>query len=311
MTPTLAIEARGLTKKFGTFVAVDGLDLAVPPGEVFGLLGSNGAGKSTAIRMLCGLLKPSAGGASVVGVDVVEDPEGVKRRIGYMTQRFSLYEDLTVRENLEFFGGIYGLAGDRAAERHRWAVKTANLEGKEELITRSLPGGWKQRLALACAILHGPPMVFLDEPTGGVDPISRRRFWDLIDALSAQGVTVLVTTHYLDEAEHCHRIGLMHEGRLVALGSVAELKRVFLGRAMLEVSAPRLMGAVEALEQEPYVIEASVFGTRLHVVVADAEEGRRRILERLGADGNVPATVDRIVPSLEDVFIHTVEQRSR
>jgi ABC-2 type transport system ATP-binding protein len=154
-------------------------------------------------------------------------------------------------------------------------------------------------------------MVFLDEPTGGVDPISRRRFWDLIDALSAQGVTVLVTTHYLDEAEHCHRIGLMHEGRLVALGSVAELKRVFLGRAMLEVSAPRLMGAVEALEQEPYVIEASVFGTRLHVVVADAEEGRRRILERLGADGNVPATVDRIVPSLEDVFIHTVEQRSR
>jgi ABC-2 type transport system ATP-binding protein len=172
MTPTLAIEARGLTKKFGTFVAVDGLDLAVPPGEVFGLLGSNGAGKSTAIRMLCGLLKPSAGGASVVGVDVVEDPEGVKRRIGYMTQRFSLYEDLTVRENLEFFGGIYGLAGDRAAERHRWAVKTANLEGKEELITRSLPGGWKQRLALACAILHGPPMVFLDEPTGGVDTAS-------------------------------------------------------------------------------------------------------------------------------------------
>lgn len=302
MTPTLAIEARGLTKKFGTFVAVDGLDLAVPPGEVFGLLGSNGAGKSTAIRMLCGLLKPSAGGASVVGVDVVEDPEGVKRRIGYMTQRFSLYEDLTVRENLEFFGGIYGLAGDRAAERHRWAVKTANLEGKEELITRSLPGGWKQRLALACAILHGPPMVFLDEPTGGVDPISRRRFWDLIDALSAQGVTVLVTTHYLDEAEHCHRIAIIQTGRLAALGTVKELKSIFATRPIVEVRTARPVQAMEALDAMPDVEKTSIFGTAVHAVLRPDAARPEDIAGRLqGALSDAECTL--VEPSLEDVFL--------
>jgi ABC-2 type transport system ATP-binding protein len=310
MSLFLAIEAHQLTKRFGAFVAVDALDLTVQPGEVFGLLGSNGAGKSTAIRMLCGLLTPTSGRASVLGVDVAKDPEGVKRRIGYMTQRFSLYDDLTVQENLEFFGGIYGLSRKQGAERRRWAIAMADLEGKEGLITRELPGGWKQRLALACAVLHDPKMVFLDEPTGGVDPISRRRFWDRIDAMSAEGVTVLVTTHYLDEAEHCNRIGLMHDGRLVALGSVAELKQVFAGRAILEVSSPRFLDAIQVLEHEPWVLEASVFGTRLHVVVADADDGRRRIEERLAADGNVPVAIERIVPSLEDVFIHTVEQQS-
>jgi len=307
----LAIETRNLTKRFGAFVAVSGLDLAVPEGEVFGLLGSNGAGKSTAIRMLCGLLTPTAGEARVLGVDVAADPEGVKRRIGYMTQRFSLYDDLSVRENLEFFGGIYGLSGDEGVERRRWAVAMADLSGKEDLLTGALPGGWKQRLALACAVLHRPRMVFLDEPTGGVDPISRRRFWDRIDAMAGEGVTVLVTTHYLDEAEHCNRIGLMHDGRLVALGSVSELKEVFAGRAILEVACPRFLEALEQLEAQPWVLEAAVFATRLHIVVASAEEGRARALALLAAAGNGPATVERIVPSLEDVFIHTVEQETK
>jgi ABC-2 type transport system ATP-binding protein len=306
-----AIEARKLTKRFGAFVAVDGLDLTVAAGEVFGLLGSNGAGKSTAIRMLCGLLTPTAGVARVLGVDVARDPDEVKRRIGYMTQRFSLYDDLSVRENLEFFGGIYGLAGTEGAERRRIAIEMADLTGKEDLLTGSLPGGWKQRLALACAVLHRPRMVFLDEPTGGVDPISRRRFWDRIDGMASDGVTVLVTTHYLDEAEHCNRIGLMHDGRLVALGSVSELKQVFAGRAILEVSCPRFLEALEQLEAQPWVLEASVFATRLHVVVADAEEGRRLTQKLLAVAGNGPAVVERIVPSLEDVFIHTVETETQ
>jgi drug efflux transport system ATP-binding protein len=307
MSEALAIEARRLTKRFGAFVAVDHLDLAVRPGEVFGLLGSNGAGKSTAIRMLCGLLRPTEGEGRVLGIDVAADPEGVKRRIGYMTQRFSLYDDLTVKENLEFFAGIYGLARVDAAERRRWAVAMADLEGKEDLVTRALPGGWKQRLALACAVLHAPRMVFLDEPTGGVDPLSRRRFWDLIDGMASDGVTVLVTTHYLDEAEHCDRIALMHEGKLAALGSVAELKDVFAGRAILEVATPQYGRALELLEDDPDILESAVFGTRLHVVVADAEHGAARIQAALAGAGISPVAVARIVPSLEDVFIHTVE----
>jgi ABC-2 type transport system ATP-binding protein len=311
LSAPFAIETRKLTKRFGAFIAVDSLDLAVGEGEIFGLLGSNGAGKSTAIRMLCGLLTPSSGDAHVLGIDVARNPEEVKRKIGYMTQRFSLYDDLSVRENLEFFGGIYGLSSASASERRRWAIAMADLEGKEDLLTGALPGGWKQRLALACAVLHSPKLVFLDEPTGGVDPISRRRFWDRIDAMAGEGVTVLVTTHYLDEAEHCNRIGLMHDGRLVAEGSVSELKQVFAGRAILEVACPRFIEAQERLEAERFVLEVSVFATRLHVVVADAEDGRRRILEMLAASGNGPASVERIVPSLEDVFIHTVERETQ
>jgi len=303
-----ALEVEGLTKRFGAFTAVDRLSFRVEEGEVFGLLGSNGAGKSTAIRMLVGLLTPTSGRGLVLGTDVVADPEEVKRRIGYMTQRFSLYEDLTVRENLRFFGGVYGLRGKEAEERSAWAVAMSGLEGKEDLLTGSLPGGWKQRLALASAVLHRPKLVFLDEPTGGVDPISRRRFWALIDAMAGEGVTVIVTTHYLDEAEHCSRIALMHAGRLVALGSVQELKEVFAGRAVLEVLAPRFLDAFRTLEGESWALETSVFGTRLHVVVEDAEEGRRRILLALERDGNAPAAAERIVPSLEDVFIHYIER---
>lgn len=305
--PPAVIEIDRLVKRFGAFVAVDELTLGVKEGEVFGLLGSNGAGKTTAIRILCGLLQPSAGRASVLGIDVAREPERLKRAIGYMTQRFSLYDDLTVIQNLRFFGGVYGLKGGQLRGREDWAIRLAGLEGKQDLLTRSLPGGWKQRLALACAILHQPKVVFLDEPTGGVDPISRRRFWTLIDEMAASGVTLVVTTHYLDEAERCDRIALMHAGRLVAYGSVQELKDVFAGRVMLEVTCPRVLEAQALLEREPGILEATVFGTRLHVVTGDAQAGQRRIVEALTRDGLVPVTVERIVPSLEDVFIHCIE----
>jgi ABC-2 type transport system ATP-binding protein len=304
--PTV-IEVEHLVKRFGAFTSIDDLSLNVRQGEIFGLLGSNGAGKTTAIRILCGLLAPTSGSARVLGIDVTKDPEALKHRIGYMTQRFSLYDDLTVMQNLRFFGGVYGLSGGKMREREKWAVSTAGLEGKEDLITRSLPGGWKQRLALACAVLHGPKVVFLDEPTGGVDPISRRRFWALIDRMAGEGITLIVTTHYLDEAERCDRIALMHAGRLVAHGTVGELKEVFAGRVLLEVACARPLDAQLLLEKEPEVLEASVFGTRLHVVVAEEETGKSLVQGALTKGGLGPVSVVRIVPSLEDVFIHCIE----
>jgi ABC-2 type transport system ATP-binding protein len=303
-----AVEIRNLSKRFGSFVAVDDISLSVDEGEVFGFLGANGAGKSTTIRMLCGLLAPSGGSAQVLGVDVARDPEGVKRRIGYMSQRFSLYEDLPVVQNLRFFGGVYGLRGRDLAEREAWALEMAGLAGKQQRLTRDLPGGWKQRLALACAVLHRPRVVFLDEPTSGVDPLSRRSFWRLIDEMAEQGITIFVTTHYLDEAEHCHRLALIHAGRLAALGTVLQLKEVFAGRAVLEVSAARPGDALETLGQQDWVLETSIFGTRVHAVVGDAETGASRIRSLLEAQGNPPGEITRIVPSLEDVFIHHVEE---
>jgi ABC-2 type transport system ATP-binding protein len=304
----VAVDIRDLSKHFGAFKAVDRISLTVEEGEIFGFLGANGAGKSTTIRMLCGLLKPTSGTGLVLGTDVARDPEGVKRKIGYMSQRFSLYDDLTVAQNLRFFGGVYGLRGGAARERERWALSMAGLEGKEDRLTGELPGGWKQRLALACAVLHEPRVVFLDEPTSGVDPISRRRFWRLIDEMAAAGVTVFVTTHYLDEAEYCHRLALIHAGRLVALGTVSELKSVFAGDVVLEVTAPRPGDALEAIDEAPWARETSIFGTRIHVVVDDADEGRARIEERLSSAGIGPVRIERILPSLEDVFIHHVEE---
>ena len=303
-----AIELEGLTSRFGSFTAVDRVSMRVEEGEVFGFLGANGAGKSTVIRMLCGLLSPTEGTARVLGIDVARDPEGVKRRLGYMSQRFSLYEDLSVRQNLRFFGGVYGLRGAQAREREEWAIEMADLRGKEDRLTGELPGGWKQRLALACAVLHEPKVVFLDEPTSGVDPLSRRRFWALIDEMSSGGVTVFVTTHYLDEAEYCHRLALIHAGRLAAEGTVSQLKEVFAGRAVLEVSAPRLSEALELLGEQQWALETSVFGTRIHVVVRDADEGRQQIAAALERQDNSPSSIERIVPSLEDVFIHHVEE---
>jgi ABC-2 type transport system ATP-binding protein len=289
-------------------VAVDRVSFAVERGEVFGFLGSNGAGKSTTIRMLCGLLAPSAGTATVGGIDVARDPEAVKRRIGYMSQRFSLYEKLTVDQNIRFFGQIYGLPPDVLARRRAFVLEMAGLEGREHLRTSELAGGWRQRLALGCAILHEPSIVFLDEPTGGVDPLSRRRFWRLIEHLASTGVTVLVTTHYLDEAEHCHRLVLIHAGRVAAMGSTAELKRLFEGRPILEVASETPVAVMKALEARPAVLKTSVFGTAVHAVLRDRGAGADDVSGWLAEAGLAVSSVAEVAPSLEDVFLDVVER---
>ena len=304
-----AIIVKDLTRRFGDFVAVDHLTFDVRPGEIFGFLGSNGAGKSTTIRMLCGLLAPTSGTALVDGVDVSRDPEGVKRRIGYMSQRFSLYERLTVDQNIRFFAGIYGLDRARLERRRRFVIEMAGLEGREHTRAGDLAGGWRQRLGLGCAILHEPPIVFLDEPTGGVDPLSRRHFWDLIDRLSTSGVTVLVTTHYLDEAEHCHRLAVIHAGRLAAIGSTEELKRVFAGRSILEIHAANPIEAMRLLDQMPAVEKTSVFGTAVHAVLkTDAGDAASGLKDRLESAGIRVTSMAPVQPSLEDVFLELVEQ---
>ncbi len=305
-----AIEVKALTKRFGAFTAVDAVSFTVERGEIFGFLGANGAGKSTTIRMLCGLMDPTSGTATVGGFDIRRQPERVKRAIGYMSQKFSLYEDLTVAENIRFFGGAYGLARQAVEARLPWILDMAGLRGRERSLTRTLSVGWKQRLALGCAVLHEPGIVFLDEPTGGVDPASRRRFWELINGLSERGTTVFVTTHYMDEAEYCNDIRLIHAGRIVAAGSPRELKSAVIRHAILEVAADRPVEALEVLQKEPWVVDTSIFGMSLHIGVDDAAEGERRVRERLGAAGIAVRRVDRIMPSLEDVFIHEIERNT-
>jgi ABC-2 type transport system ATP-binding protein len=309
--PELAIEVRSLSKRFGDFIAVDAVSFDVDRGRIFGFLGANGAGKSTTIRMLCGLLDPTSGTATVGGFDIRREPERVKCVIGYMSQKFSLYEDLTVAENIRFFGGAYGLSKKDLDQRARWVLEMAGLKGRERSLTRTLSVGWKQRLALGCAVLHEPRIVFLDEPTGGVDPASRRRFWELINDLSERGITVFVTTHYLDEAEYCNDIRLIHAGRIVAGGSPQELKTQVIRNPILEVEADRTVEAMEVLQKEPWVLETSIFGTSLHVSVGDEGEGRRLVLDRLGREGIAVRRVDRIIPSLEDVFIHKIEEHTK
>jgi ABC-2 type transport system ATP-binding protein len=307
--PMNAIAVADLTKRFGDFVAVDRLTFDVGQGEVFGFLGSNGAGKSTTIRMLCGLLKPTSGTATVGGIDVGRDPEGVKRRIGYMSQRFSLYEKLTVDQNIRFFGGIYGLDRTRLAARRRFVLDIAGLHGREQTRAADLAGGWRQRLALGCAILHEPPILFLDEPTGGVDPLSRREFWSLIDNLSASGITVLVTTHYLDEAEHCTRLAIIHGGRLAAIGTTEELKRVFADRSIVDVRSANPVETMRLLDAMPEIEKTSVFGTSVHAVLpGDSRQAVPILKGRLEAAGIGVASIDPVQPSLEDVFLEVVEQ---
>ena len=304
----LAIDVRGLTRRFGAFVAVDNLSFSVKQGEIFGFLGANGAGKSTTIRMLCGLLKPTGGTALVGGVDVSLDPEGVKRRIGYMSQKFSLYELLTVDQNIRFFGGIYGLSGERLESRRKFVLEMAGLQGRENTLTRDLPGGWRQRLALGCAIIHEPKIVFLDEPTGGVDPLSRRRFWDLIGELSRQDVTVLVTTHYLDEAEHCHRIAIIQAGKMAALGTTTELKQVFSTRPIIEIQASHPVQAMAILDRQPTVEKTSLFGTAVHAVLKDRATDPQALSSMLRAEGIDVTSIGAVAPSLEDVFLDVVER---
>lgn len=305
-----AIETTNLTKRFGDFTAVDNVSFRVKRGEIFGFLGANGAGKSTTIRMLIGLLRPTAGSATVGGYDIVKQTELVKLNIGYMSQRFSLYDDLTVEQNIRFYGGVYGLKNERLHERMQWVLKMADLKGREGSLTKTLSGGWKQRLALGCAILHEPRIVFLDEPTGGVDPISRRNFWELINQLSAQGVTVLVTTHFLDEAEYCNDIILINAGRVIANGSPGALKTNFIKSPILEVAGleTNVVEALETIREQPWALETSVFGTALHVMVENETEGRRLITNALAAKNITAASIKRIVPSLEDVFLYLLER---
>jgi ABC-2 type transport system ATP-binding protein len=304
----IAISVQGLSKTFGAFKAVDDVSFDVRRGEVFGFLGANGAGKSTTIRMLCGLLRPSGGKAFVDGLEVGENPEGVKRRIGYMSQRFSLYELLTVDQNIRFYAGLYGLSGAKLETRRRFILELAGLVGKEDADARTLSGGWRQRLALGCALLHEPGIVFLDEPTGGVDPVSRREFWRLIDGLSREGITVLVTTHYLDEAERCDRIAIIHAGRLAALGTTRELKSAFDERPIIEVRASRPVDAMNALERMPHVEKTSLFGTTVHAVMRGRDAVPDAVRSALSAQGLDVQDVARVSPSLEDVFIDVLDR---
>jgi len=307
--PTVTL--RSLTKRFGAFTAVDGISLEVGPGEIFGFLGPNGAGKSTTIRMLCGLLAPTAGSATVAGLDIARAPEAVKRHIGYMSQKFSLYDDLKVEENLDFYAGIYRLPAAKRAERKAWVLTMAGLEAHRSRVTGTLPGGWKQRLALGCAVLHEPPILFLDEPTSGVDPASRRAFWDLIYALSDGGVTVFVTTHYMEEAEYCDRLALIYRGGLVALGTPAALKAERMREPVLEVRCERPQDALALLASTPGVAEVSLHGASVHAVVPQGAGAAPALLERLAASGFSVESVAAVEPSLEDVFVSLVEAKDR
>jgi ABC-2 type transport system ATP-binding protein len=303
----LAVDVKELTRVFDSFVAVDHIDLQVASGTVFGFLGPNGAGKSTTIRMLCGILRPSAGTGTVGGFDIATQTEQLKSNIGYMSQRFSLYEELTVEENLRFFAGIYNVRGAQRQARIAWAVEMAGLRGRAHLKTRELAGGWRQRLALGCAALHEPPILFLDEPTSGVDPASRRNFWEMIGELSSRGITVFVTTHYMDEAEHCDELALIYGGRLVATGSPATLKHRYMSRALLELECSDLMSAFAALKPEPALTGVALFGTTLHLTADDETAARVAVAARLQAAGITIQHLERIEPSLEDAFVTIVE----
>ena len=304
-----AVVARGLTKRFGEFTAVDRLDLAIARGEVMGFIGPNGAGKSTTIRMFCGLIPPSEGSATVAGFDVAGRPQAVREHIGYMSQKFSLYGDLTVGENLRFFGGIYRVPQREMAARMAFAMSMAGLEGRADALVATLAGGWKQRLALGCAILHRPPVLFLDEPTSGVEPEARRKFWDLIHQLAGDGVTILVSTHYMDEAEYCNRIALIDRGRLVAIGTPGELRASGLGGDLLELDCTPLGAAIEALDGAPGVIEAAIFGDKLHVVLGPGGMTAESLPEFLRGKGVRAGPPRSVLPSLEDVFVRLVSSR--
>ena len=306
-----SVEVNELFKTFGSFVAVDHISFQVHRGEVFGFLGPNGAGKSTTIRMLCGLLTPTSGQGHVENLNVVTQSEEIKEIIGYMSQQFSLYEDLTVEENIDFYSGIYRIPRAKAKERKEWVLEMAGLKERRRSLTRTLATGWKQRLALGCAIIHEPPVLFLDEPTSGVDPISRRQFWDLIYTLSERGVTVFVTTHYMDEAENCHRLALIYRGRLVAMDTPQELREKVMDRAVLALEGPKVLEWMDALEKLDSCAEVAVFGNTLHITVGDVE-GAKRDIRRFLADRPMgDLRLEQIEPSLEDVFVTLIRREER
>jgi drug efflux transport system ATP-binding protein len=306
-----AVVVKDLERRFGDFVAVNRISLEVAKGEIFGFLGPNGAGKSTTIRMLCGILAPSGGSGSVAGFDIRTQSEQIKSHIGYMSQKFSLYEDLTVEENIDFYSGIYGIAPEKKQARKEWAIKMAGLEEHRDALTGTLSGGWKQRLALGCAILHEPSVIFLDEPTSGVDPNSRRQFWDLIYDLAGHGVTVFVTTHYMDEAEYCGRIALIYHGELIAEGTPEVLKTELMREDVLEVACDRPQDAMEEIRKLAGVKEAALFGKNLHVVAEDGKAAARSVEDSLRPKGFEIEHIEKIVPSMEDVFVSLIEARDQ
>jgi ABC-2 type transport system ATP-binding protein len=308
---TVAVAVQNLERRFGTFIAVNRISFEVGQGEIFGFLGPNGAGKSTTIRMLCGLLAPTAGSGTVAGLDIRTQQEAIKSHIGYMSQKFSLYEDLTVEENIDFYSGIYRLPAAKKAPRKEWVLAMAGLKDHRRALTAGLSGGWKQRLALGCAILHEPPILFLDEPTSGVDPISRRQFWDLIYELAARKVTVFVTTHYMDEAEYCGRVALIYRGELIASGSPEVLKTQWMPEDVLEILCARPQDAMAEVEKVPGIREVALFGRGLHAVTAEAQAVTDPVRQRLQELGYGPVRVEQIVPSLEDVFVSLIEARDR
>jgi ABC-2 type transport system ATP-binding protein len=306
-----AVETDNLVKTFGPFVAVDHVSLQVGKGEIFGFLGPNGAGKSTTIRMLCGLLTPTSGRALVGDLDVAIKPEQVRRSIGYMSQKFSLYDDLTVGQNIDFFAGLYGVPRDRRPERKRSVLEMANLTDRRDTLTATLSGGLKQRLALGCAILHDPPVLFLDEPTSGVDPIARSAFWDLIRDMAGSGHTIFVSTHYMDEAEYCHRLALMYRGRVIALGAPAELRAGLSTHVLLQLDISAPLETMRALEHVPGILDVAVFGSGLHVAVSELQAGADAIRSRLTAEKIEIHRLERIQPSLEDVFVALIEAEEK
>ncbi|MBZ5534660.1 MAG: ABC transporter ATP-binding protein [Acidobacteriia bacterium] len=306
-----AVLVEKLVKRFGSFYAVHGISFEVNRGEIFGFLGPNGAGKSTTIRMLCGILAPTDGKGTVAGFDVRTEAEKIKNHIGYMSQRFSLYEDLTVEENIDFYSGIYQIPAGKKKERKEWVIEMSGLKEHRHSRTSILSGGWKQRLALGCAILHEPPILFLDEPTSGVDPISRRLFWDLIYDLAGQNVTVFVTTHYMDEAEYCDRLALIYRGELIAIGTPAILKTRYMQEDVLEVQCDRPQDAMREIEQLKEVKEAALFGKGLHVVAREGNAAAASVRRLLEERGYGPAVIGKVAPSLEDVFVSLIESRDR
>jgi ABC-2 type transport system ATP-binding protein len=304
-----SIEVNNLTKIFGAFVSVDHVSFTVKDGEIFGFLGANGAGKSTTIRMLCGIIGPTSGDALVGGYSIVKTPDKVKQNIGYMSQRFSLYNDLSVEENINFFGGIYGLDGSTLKERKKWVLEISQLQGKEKILTGSLPGGIKQRLALGTAVIHKPRIVFLDEPTSGVDPISRRNFWNLIHDLSAEGITVFVTTHYLEEAEYCSNIILLDAGKIVAEGSAKELKARHIINKIFEIECEPVVEGLEIAEKLSFTEDAAIFGNSIHISVNSTFENEEQLVAAMRNGSVNVKRIQQIIPTLEDVFIHLLEKK--
>lgn len=306
-----AVTIKELVRRFGDFVAVNRISLEVAKGEIFGFLGPNGAGKSTTIRMLCGLLAPTSGTGTVAGYDILTQTEEIKRHIGYMSQRFSLYEDLTVEENIDFYSGVYRIPKQKKADRKAWVLKMAGLEEHRKIPTGQLPGGWKQRLSLGCALLHEPPVLFLDEPTSGVDPNSRRSFWEMIYEMAEQGVTVFVTTHYMEEAEYCDRLALIYRGEIIALGTPADLKERFMTEQVLQVSCSHPQEALDVISGLSGVRDAALFGKKLHVVAPDALSLAPSLGRALEVAGIEVSGMERITPSMEDVFVSLIEASDR